>query len=55
MATVCDTDDVCDSEYVCGRHDDCLMCVCDRWEKDDGLFVCVAGECGGGSWSYWDW
>lgn len=50
---LCDTDDVRDSEYVCGRHDDRLKCVCDRWEGDDGC-VCVGGEGGGGSWAHWD-
>lgn len=43
---LCDTDDVRDSEYVCGRHDDRLKCVCDRWEGDDG---CVWG---GGRWRW---
>lgn len=40
---LCDTDDVLDSDYVCGRHDDRLMCVCDRWERDDGC-LCVCGK-----------
>lgn len=42
MATVCVTQMTCvtDTKYVCGRHDDCLMCLCNRWERMMGC-VCV--------------